>query len=142
MFDNILKYKSRWGLNHSGQMVLLSIFLALIFNYFFAPESISIAQRNTQFILIVSISLWLTEAVPAYSVGLLIIFLCTILIPPSTNISASTFYQTWSSPIIFLILGGLFLAEGLTKTQLDLKLFNYALSIYGTNPKKIICLSG
>lgn len=138
MFEKILKFKSRWGLNHRSQMVLLSFAIAVIFNYFFAPDALNDAQRSIQFILIMSISLWLTEAVPAYSVGILIIFLCIILISPKTDISAAIFYQMWSSSIIFLMLGGFFLAEALSITGLDQKLFNYALSIYGTNPKKII----
>lgn len=136
------KHHSRWGLDKRGIMVLLSFFIALASFYFIGAEHLTQSQRYVQFILVMSVSLWLTEAVPPYSVAILIIFLSVVLLPSGIDggyeIDNKQFYLLWASPTIFLMLGGFFLAEAMHATNLDRKLFNFALSIYGLKPKYII----
>ncbi len=136
------KHKSRWGLDKRGNMVLLSFFIAAVSSYFIGAGHLTQSQTYVQFILVMSVSLWLTEAVPPYSVGIMIIFLSVVLLPSGVDggyeIDNKQFYLLWASPTIFLMLGGFFLAEALHATNLDRKLFNYALSIYGLKPKYII----
>jgi sodium-dependent dicarboxylate transporter 2/3/5 len=46
--------------------------------------------------------------------------------------------NTWSNSVIWLLLGGFFLAEALKKTGLDQKMFNYTVSLFGTKPKSLL----
>jgi sodium-dependent dicarboxylate transporter 2/3/5 len=94
------------------------------------------------FILIFSIGLWLTEAVPPFSVGLLIIaFLVYALGYERFNTAPENvriYTETFSSPVIWLMLGGFFLASAMTKTKLDVDLIKLTLRICGNNPKWIL----
>lgn len=136
------KHRSRWGLDKRGRMVLVSFVIAVVLSYFVGGGNLSQNQTYVQFILVMSVSLWLTEAVPPYSVGIMIVFLTVVMLSGGVDsgykIDSEQFYLLWASPTIFLMLGGFFLAEALHVTNLDRKLFNYALSIYGLKPKYII----
>ena len=48
------------------------------------------------------------------------------------------YVQTFSSSVIWLMLGGFFLAAAMTKTKLDQALFRFTLKISGTNPRNLL----
>ena len=80
---------------------------------------------------LIAVGLWITEAVPAFAVGLLIMgylvfALGTTLIHPEPW-DVTPYLNTWASPIIWLMLGGFFMAEGLSRTGLDRQLFALAI---------------
>ena len=84
----------------------------------FPPE-----QEAVLFLFLLAVGLWITEAVPAFAVGLLIMgylvfVLGTTLIHPEPW-DVTPYLNTWSSPVIWLMLGGFFMAEGLSRTGLD-----------------------
>jgi solute carrier family 13 (sodium-dependent dicarboxylate transporter), member 2/3/5 len=47
-------------------------------------------------------------------------------------------FLTFSSSVIWLMLGGFFLAAAMTKTKLDQALFRFTLKISGTNPRNLL----
>ncbi len=103
----------------------------------FPPE-----QRAVLFLFLLAVGLWITEAVPAFAVGLLIMgylvfALGTTLIHPEPW-DVSPYLNTWSSPVIWLMLGGFFMAEGLSRTGLDRKLFAKAIRPAGTRPANVL----
>ena len=103
----------------------------------FPPE-----QGAVLFLFLLAVGLWITEAVPAFAVGLLIMgylvfALGTTLIHPEPW-DVSPYLNTWSSPVIWLMLGGFFLAEGLSRTGLDRHLFRLAIKPAGTRPAKVL----
>ena len=103
----------------------------------FPPE-----QRVVLFLFLMAVGLWVTEAVPAFAVGLLIMgylvfALGTTLILPEP-VDVSPYLNTWSSPVIWLMLGGFFMAEGLSRTGLDRKLFALAMRPAGTRPSHVL----
>jgi len=55
-----------------------------------------------------------------------------------TPIDTTSYTQTWASPIIFLMLGGFFLAEGLKQTHLDKKLFSLSIGLFGKAPSMVL----
>ena len=57
--------------------IVLSVGLAFIFTSWIAPGDLNLSQTIVQGILVLAAGLWLTEAVPAFAVGFLIIFLTT-----------------------------------------------------------------
>jgi len=99
-------------------------------------------QRWVLFILFLSIGLWLTEAIPPFAVGVLIIvYLVYTQGTPyfaDDPIDASRYTDTWASPVIWLMLGGFFLAEAMQKTKLDLALFRQTVKLFGTKPKRLL----
>jgi sodium-dependent dicarboxylate transporter 2/3/5 len=99
-------------------------------------------QRAVLFLFLLAVGLWITEAVPAFAVGLLIMgYLVFALGTPlivSEPLNVNTYLNTWSSPVIWLMLGGFFLAEGLSRTGLDRKLFAMAIKPAGTRPDRVL----
>jgi sodium-dependent dicarboxylate transporter 2/3/5 len=103
----------------------------------FPPE-----QRAVLFLFLLAVGLWITEAVPAFAVGLLIMgylvfALGTTLIHPEPW-DVTPYLNTWASPVIWLMLGGFFMAEGLSRTGLDRKLFSLAIKPAGTKPARVL----
>lgn len=99
-------------------------------------------QRAVLFLLMLAVGLWVTEAVPAFAVGLLIIgYLVFVLGTPlllDTPLDVSPYVDTWSSPVVWLMLGGFFLAEGMSRTGLDRRLLAEAIRPAGTRPKHVL----
>jgi sodium-dependent dicarboxylate transporter 2/3/5 len=105
-------------------------------------ESFPPEQRAVLFLFLLAVGLWVTEAVPAFAVGLLIMgYLVFALGSPvllEEPWDVRPYLNTWSSPVIWLMLGGFFLAEGLSRTGLDRKLFTLAIRPAGTRPRRIL----
>ena len=125
---------------------LLSILLALLAVYLLKDPSFSTPQYYVLFLLFFSIGLWVSEAIPPFAVGLLIVgFLMFTLTNPAVNdpssknfIEYEQFINTWSDSVIWLILGGFFLAEALKKTNLDIDIFKFSIVRFGKQPKFIL----
>jgi sodium-dependent dicarboxylate transporter 2/3/5 len=99
-------------------------------------------QRAVLFLFLVAVGLWVTEAVPAFAVGLLIMgYLVFALGTPlimTEPWDVRPYLDTWSSPVIWLMLGGFFMAEGLSRTGLDRQLFAFAMRPAGTRPASVL----
>jgi sodium-dependent dicarboxylate transporter 2/3/5 len=100
------------------------------------------AQQAVLFLFLLAVGLWITEAVPAFAVGLLIMgylvfALGTTLITPEPW-DVAPYLNTWSSPVIWLMLGGFFMAEGLARTGLDRRLFALAIRPAGVRPERVL----
>jgi sodium-dependent dicarboxylate transporter 2/3/5 len=89
-----------------------------------------------------SIGLWVTEAIPPFSVGLFILaFLAFSLGNPWFNsepLDIAKYVNTFSSSVIWLMLGGFFLAAALSKTGLDADLLRFTLKVSGATPRRIL----
>ena len=100
------------------------------------------SQDYVLFLLFFSIGLWITEAIPAFAVGLFIMaYLFFALGNAQINpepVDAGKYVQTFSSGVIWLLLGGFFLAEAMTKTGIDVHLFRLALKLSGKIPGNIL----
>jgi sodium-dependent dicarboxylate transporter 2/3/5 len=100
-------------------------------------------QRAVLFLFLLAVGLWITEAVPAFAVGLLIMgYLVFVFGTPVTEggelQDVRGYLNTWSSPVIWLILGGFFMAEGLSRTGLDRQLFALAIRPAGDRPDRVL----
>jgi sodium-dependent dicarboxylate transporter 2/3/5 len=125
---------------------LLSILIALWLTHSLKDDSFTLPQIYVLFLLFFSIGLWVTEAIPPFAVGIMIVgFLVFFLGNPEINhpdspnyIRVETFVHTWSNSVIWLMLGGFFLAEGMKKTGLDLDVFKFSISKFGDEPRYIL----
>ncbi len=124
---------------------LIGIILSFGLTYLIATPELSRDQVYVLFLLFLAISLWVTEAVPPFTVGLLIFgFLVFALGGYYQHMGENgakyiqKYVQTWSNSVIWLMLGGFFLAEGMQKVGLDKMLFKLAISKFGTKPRYVL----
>ena len=119
-----------------------SILMALLITFLIKDETFNSPQLYVSFLLFFAIGLWITEAIPPFAVGIMIIgFLVFFLGQPSLEqfeIDVEKFVNTWSDSVIWLLLGGFFLAEGMRKTGLDIKVFKMATSRFYHSPPKML----
>lgn len=110
-------------------------------------SSVSIDQNGVKmlWILIFVSSLWVMEALPAFSISLLAIALEIALlgqIGSTENQNGSTSWQTfikpWSSPLIWLFLGGFVMAKAISNIGLDKITARIAISYFGKNTKLLL----
>jgi sodium-dependent dicarboxylate transporter 2/3/5 len=119
-----------------------SILVSLLLTQLLKTDTFSIPQTYVLFLLFFSICLWITEAIPPFAVGIMIVgFLVFSLGQPgltTETIEVSKFVNTWSDSVIWLLLGGFFLAEGMRKTGLDTQVFKVVTARFGNNPTKML----
>jgi sodium-dependent dicarboxylate transporter 2/3/5 len=100
------------------------------------------AQTSVLFLLIFSVGLWLTEATPPFAVGLMIIAFLVFALGyekfTNTPVDVKIYLNTFSSSVIWLMMGGFFLAAAMTKTKLDADVIHLTLKVCGTNPKWVL----
>jgi solute carrier family 13 (sodium-dependent dicarboxylate transporter), member 2/3/5 len=133
-----------WMKNRVQRLIkfLLSLLLAIVITFLIKEPDFNDSQVYVLFLLFFSIGLWLTEAIPPFAVSLLIIaFLVFALGNPYFNSAPENiekYVNTFSSRVIWLLLGGFFLATAMTKTKLDQVLFRFTLKISGSNPRNLL----
>lgn len=121
---------------------LVSIFAAILITNLLHESSFTQAQTYVLFLLIFSVSLWLTEAVPPFAVGIFIIAYLVFTLGYNKFIDKPldiTIYRdSFSNSVIWLMMGGFFLASAMTKTRLDVDLIRLTMKISGKHPKRIL----
>jgi sodium-dependent dicarboxylate transporter 2/3/5 len=120
-------------------LFLLSLLAALGLFYLVSDPAFTETQNFVLFILFFSIALWVTEAIPPFAVGILIIGFLVFSIGNDEPENVKQYVQTWSDSVIWLFLGGFFLAEGMKKTGLDKDLLKITIPKFG-NQSDIILL--
>lgn len=113
---------------------ILSIFIALGLAFFLSDASFTQTQNYVLFLLFFAICLWVTEAIPPFSVSILIVGFLVFIMGRSEAYDAIQYLQTWSDSVMWLFLGGFFLAEAMKKTQLDLLLMRAVMPKFGQRP--------
>lgn len=134
--------KDQWPLNARITYFLLCLTTSLALTFYIASGSYTDSEQYVLFIFFFSIGLWLTEAIPPFSVGILIIgYLVYTQGSEYLNNdpeSVDRYIRSWISPVIWLMLGGFFMAEGMSKTGLDRNLLKLALSQKIKKPKYLL----
>ncbi|MEO1654924.1 MAG: DASS family sodium-coupled anion symporter, partial [Bacteroidota bacterium] len=121
---------------------VLSVGLAGGLTWLLGGVDLNREQYYILYLVFFAMTLWLTEAIPPFAVGLFII--SYLVYTQGTGIfsdhpqDVSKYVNTWSSPVIWMMLGGFFMAEGLHKTNWDKFIFQLTLRIYGTHPPYLL----
>lgn len=91
-------------------------------------------------IAIVAAGLWLTEAIPAFAVGILVIALQMVVLPTDSAVPDAwkVYLAPWSSPLIWLFLGGFVLAAAARKCALDAVLAHRVIRVFGRSPRRLL----
>ncbi len=125
---------------------LLSIILSFGLTYMLYEPALDQAQLYVLFLLFLAIGLWVTEAIPPFAVGLLVFGFLIFAMnsyyseidPDNVKAHYVGYINSWSSSVIWLMLGGFFIAEAMRKTRLDQAVFRISTSRFGTSPKYIL----
>lgn len=121
---------------------LLSFVAALLLTLLVKEPSFTTTQVYVLFLLFFAMGLWFSEAVAPFAVSIFIIAYLVFMLGNENFNSApeniERYVTTFSSSVIWLMLGGFFLAAAMTKTRLDESLFRYTLKISGTNPRNLL----
>ncbi len=124
-----------------GWFTLVSILAGLV-TYLMTPTEFSLEQTLVFFLLIYSIGLWLSEAIPPFAVGIFIIAYLVFVFGTdhffTADYDVNHYVGTWTNGVIWLLLGGFFLAESLRKVGLDLALFKLTVRQFGNKPVKLL----
>lgn len=126
-------------------LFLLSGLLAASAVWLVPPDAgLGPAGERALFILAFATGLWVTEAIPAYAVGILVIGLQILLLGEPGGVYAET-EQDWEQfiavighPLVWLFFGGFVLAAGMAKTGLDRSLASRILSRVGSEPRQLL----
>lgn len=107
-------------------------------------EGLSPAGLWTLFILLFAAALWVTEAIPAFAVALLVIALEIAILGRPGGVFATDpgqwkmFVAPWASPVIWLFFGGFVLASAASRTGLDRWLSRAVITHCGDKPRWIL----
>lgn len=130
------------GIKKSVITFLLCFLTALGLCFVLSDSSYTTSQKYVLFLLFFAIGLWFTEVIPPFAVGLLIIaYLVFTLGNPLFNSEPTNiepYVNTFSSSVIWLMLGGFFLALAMTKTNLDQDLLKFTIRISGNKPRHLV----
>lgn len=111
-----------------------------------AFETLSDAGRATLGILVCAAFLWISEAIPAFAVGVLVIAAEIAILGKPGGIYAAPgdtkawteFVAAWSSSIMWLFLGGFVLAQAAMKTGLDKWMAGNIIRVFGKSPTMLL----
>ncbi len=119
-----------------------NLVIALIGAYFFRELGYGDAVDYVFFLSILAIGLWITEAIPPFAVGIFLVAM--LLLGFGTDYildeksSVEMYVDTWTSNVIWLLLGGFFLSEGMHQAKLDNSLFRFTIHTFGTKPENLL----
>lgn len=132
----------KYSITSKTGKIILSGLIAFVLLWFVQEPEFNRSQTYVLFLLFFSIALWLSEAIPAYVVSILIMAYLVFTLgndylnPEPRDVLP--YVNTFSSTGIWLIMGGFFIASAMTKTTLDKDIFQWALRISGNSPVKIL----
>ncbi len=134
--------RKKWPLGYNLTLFLAVIALAWLLSYLAKGEGIADQTANALFLLVLAAGLWISEAIPPFAVSILVIGFAIYFLDDSHWSVISDDWEkylgTWSSPVIWILLGGFFLAMGAQITQFDKKFSRLILTKFGTTPNRLL----
>lgn len=116
--------------------------LALIMTIVFSNLEYGASVNYVFFLTVLAVGLWITESIPPFAVG---IFLVAMLVLGfgtdfffDESFPVETYISTWTSNVVWLLLGGFFLAKGMSVVGLDQSLFRFTIRRFGEEPQKLL----
>ena len=135
------------GIRPSPSTRFLACLVAAVVTAWLAQSQAGLAPAPARmlFILVLAALLWLTEAIPAYAVGILVIALQILLLGnPNVGIFAQerddweAFVVVLGNPLIWLFFGGFVLGAAVARTGLDRLLAGRLVSWFGGSPARLL----
>lgn len=114
--------------------LILGPLLFLLTMLFFHPEGLNTDARTVLAITLWVATWWITEPIPIAVTSLLPI----ILLPITGALDGDAVVSSYGNDIIFLFLGGFFIATAMEKWNLHKRIALSIISIIGTSPQRIV----
>ncbi|KKE79278.1 SLC13 family permease [Oceanobacillus caeni] len=114
--------------------LILGPLLFLLTLLFFHPEGLSPEARSVLAVTLWVATWWITEPIPIPVSSLIPI----ILLPMTGALDGNTVVSSYGNDIIFLFLGGFFIATAMEKWNLHKRMALSIISIIGTSPQRIV----
>lgn len=132
----------KWPVTRNLTILVVIIIACILFVRFLVPDNLDPSARHALFILILAASLWISEAVPPFAVSFIIIglsvFFLESLAPLDITDDWEKYVNTWSSPVIWILIGGFMLAIGAQITKFDRKFSGFVIRRFGTSPYRLL----
>jgi sodium-dependent dicarboxylate transporter 2/3/5 len=109
-----------------------SLFILTLF--FFAPEGLSFEAKAVLATTLWVATWWITEAIPIPATSLLPLF----LLPVTGALNSATVTSAYGDDIIFLFLGGFFIATAMEKWNLHKRMALAIIAFVGTSTQRIL----
>lgn len=134
-----LKFGWIWATSTFTGNFILAIFITSFFRNLGYEDDVNYVF----FISVLAIGLWVTESIPPFAVGIFIIAgllmgFGTDFILEDHKTPVEMYLGTWTSNVIWLLLGGFFLAEGMSIVSLDRSLFRFTIKKFGEDPNQLL----
>ncbi|MEM6841989.1 MAG: DASS family sodium-coupled anion symporter [Bacteroidota bacterium] len=134
--------QKKWPLIQKVSFFLAVILVALFLTQVLRSDEMSTPAVNALFLLLLAAGLWISEAIPPFAVSILVIGYSMYFLD-SIDLSVVSkdwerYVSTWSSPIIWILIGGFFLAIGAQVTAFDRKFSRFVLHYFGNRPYNIL----
>jgi sodium-dependent dicarboxylate transporter 2/3/5 len=135
--------KIKTGWIYASSTFVGNFLIALFLTYLFRKLGYGVDVNYVFFLSILAVGLWITEAIPPFAVGIftiagLLLGFGTDFIKTEINTPVEMYLGTWTSNVIWLLLGGFFLAEGMHQVGLDKSLFRFTLRRFGRKPNQLL----
>ncbi|RST77687.1 DASS family sodium-coupled anion symporter [Siminovitchia acidinfaciens] len=114
--------------------LILGPLLFILTQLFFTPEGLSSEAKSVLAVTLWVATWWVTEAIPIPAASLLPI----ILLPMTGAMAGSDVTASYGDPIVFLFLGGFFIAIAMEKWNLHKRIALTIISLIGTNVQRIV----
>lgn len=132
----------RWPVTRNLTILCLLIAGCILFVNYFAPDGLNPSARHALFILLLAASLWISEAIPPFAVSFLIIGLAVFFLESPAPLEITDewerYVNTWSSPVIWILLGGFILALGAQVTGFDRTFSRFVIRRFGKRPYPLL----
>ena len=131
-----------WNFGKKSLLFLAVIGGAWLITWLVAGERYTYNQYYTLFLTLLAIGFWVTEAVPAFAVGLFIIGFQVLTLGNKfynpEPFDTQLFTSTIANPVVWLMLGGFFLAAGMRRAGMDQQLLLKTIEYFGPSPKRLL----
>jgi sodium-dependent dicarboxylate transporter 2/3/5 len=114
--------------------LLLGPVLFLLILLFFSPDGLSFEAKAVLGVTLWVATWWITEAIPIPATSLLPI----VLLPVTGAVNNSTVVSAYGDDIIFLFLGGFFIATAMEKWSLHKRMALAIIDFVGTSTQRIL----
>ncbi|RWR06323.1 SLC13 family permease [Siminovitchia fortis] len=114
--------------------LILGPLLFILTQLFFVPEGLSTEGKSVLAVTLWVATWWVTEAIPIPAASLLPI----ILLPMTGAMAGSDVTASYGDPIVFLFLGGFFIAIAMEKWNLHKRIALTIISLIGTKVQRIV----
>ncbi len=110
--------------------------------YALMPLEMDESPRRMAAIFVLAIVLWVTEAIPLFATGLVVlaaqVWALTVIPGHDVEVTADAFFGAVSNPIIFIFLGGFVLAKAVSQEKIDEQLAALLIRPFGSHPYAVI----